>query len=93
MQYAKLIHRGEQFMVSEGSVRYEGECVWSWEDVPGAMPRPVYPIRIFVRSIRRIEASGAVRLDDTERLRIATLAKRLLEANEPGFEALLLEND
>lgn len=93
MQYAKLINRGEQFMVSEGSVRYEGECVWSWEERPGEMPRPVYPIRIFVRSIRRCETSGGVRLSVAEQLRIATLAKRLLEANEPGFEALLLEND
>jgi len=93
MQYAQLINRGEQFMVSEGPVRYEGECVWSWEERPDATPRPVYPIRIFVRSIHRIEASGAVRLETAEQLRIATLAKRLLEANEPGFEALLLEDD
>lgn len=93
MVRAKLINRGEQFVVIESAARYEGECVWSWEERSGEMPRPVYPIRIFVRSIQRCETSGAVRLSAAEQRRIAALAKRSLEDNEPGFEALLLEDD
>lgn len=93
MRHAQLIHRGEQFMVSEADTRFEGECVWSWEGTPGEMPRRVYPIRIIVRSIHRCEAHGAVRVDHAEQLRIASIAKRSLEENELGLEVLLLEQD
>ena len=76
MNRARLINRGEQFAVTEGSARFEGECVWSWEEAPGQGPRRIYPIRILVRSIHAVGAFRTRPLSSAERLRIANLAKQ-----------------
>jgi hypothetical protein len=91
MNEAQLINRGEQFFVTEGSTRFEGECVWSWEEAPGQCPRRAYPIRVFVQSIHKVGAARIRPLSAGERLRVAKLAKQLLEAREAGCEVLLLE--
>ena len=93
MNQAQLINRGEQFAVTEGSARFEGECVWSWEESPGQGPHRIYPIQILVRSIHRVGASRIRPLSSAERLRIVNLAKQLLEARETDCEVLLLENE
>jgi hypothetical protein len=93
MHLAQLINRGEQFSVTEWTTRYEGECVWSWEEAPGQSLRRVYPIRVFVRSIRKVGLSRVLPLSAAERLRIAKLAKQLLEARETECQVLLLEDE
>jgi hypothetical protein len=92
MNQAQLINRGEQFMVIEGSTRFEGECVWSWEEIPGQSPHRIYPIRIFVRSIHKVGMSCVLPLSSFEQIRIARLAKQLIKARD-GCEVLLLENE
>ena len=92
MNHAQFMNRGEQFFVVDESIRYEGECVWSREEVPGQSSRPVYPVRIFVRSIRRCGVAGFLPLPQSERLKIAQLAKQLLESREQGCSIQLLED-
>jgi hypothetical protein len=92
MAQAHLIHRGEQFEVVDGNARFEGECLWSWEEVPDASPRRVYPLSIVVQSIRRRGSNGSPGLAGAEQLRIAKLAKLALEARESGCEVLLMAN-
>jgi len=92
MNQAQLINRGEQFKVNEGAASFEGECVWSWDENPGQTPRRIYPLRIITRSIHRVGPAGMLAVPAAERLRVAALAKQLLEAREPGCEVLLLED-
>lgn len=84
MSKAALMNRGEQFVVIDGSTRYEGQCAWTWEDRPGQTPQRVYPIDIFAMSVRRTGLLRLIPLTRTKRVRIAQLAKRLLEAETPG---------
>lgn len=92
MAYAQLMNRGEQFYVVEGDARFEGECVWSRAEVPGEISTPVYPLRLFAKSIRRTGLSGLIPLPQERRLKLAHLAKQLLEAREPGSTIEVLEN-
>ena len=89
---AQFMNRGEQFFVIDDSTRYEGQCVWSWEEVPGGTSRPVYPVKIFVKSIWRGGLAGFFPLPQSKRLRIAQVAKRLLESKEQGCSVELLEH-
>ena len=84
MNKAALIDRGGQFVVIDGSMRYEGQCAWTWEDKPWHPPRRTYPIDIFAMSVRRTGLLRLIPLTRTKRVRIAQLAKRLLEADAPG---------
>ena len=93
MNYAQLINRGEQFTVTEESKRFEGECVWSWQEIEGEIPRRVYPIRIIVQSIRRGGISSRIPLPHSERLRIAKLAMQMLESAENGCKVELWEKE
>lgn len=93
MAYAQLMNRGEQFFVVDGGARFEGECVWSRGEVPGEISTPVYPLRLFSKSIRRTGLSGLVPLSTKRRLELAYLAKQLLEARESGSTVEVLEND
>lgn len=92
MVYAQLMNRGEQFFVVDGSSRFEGECVWSRREVPGEHSTPVYPLRLFVKSIRRAGLLGLMPLTTKRRLELAYLAKQLIEAREPGSTVEVLEN-
>ncbi|MET4578677.1 hypothetical protein ABIE13_003793 [Ottowia thiooxydans] len=40
MNKAQFMNRGEQFLVIHESTRYEGECVWSREEVPRLRTSP-----------------------------------------------------
>lgn len=90
MSHAQFMHRGEQFFVVDEASRYEGECVWSREEVPGGGSRPTYPVKIFVKSIRRSGLPGFLPLNHSECLRVAQLAKRLLESRGQGCAIELL---
>ena len=91
MKYAQLVNRGEQFAIIDGSKRYEGECVWSWEEVSVDIPRRVYPISIIVKSIRRCGLKSILPLSSAQRLSVANEAKLLLESQEPGCLFKLVE--
>lgn len=91
MGQAQFMNRGEQFFVIDGSTRYEGECVWSRESYPDGGARPAYPVRIFVKSIRRSGLIGLFPLPQAKRLQIAKLAKQFLEAREGDASIELLE--
>ncbi len=84
MSKAALIDHGEQFVVIDGSTGYEGRSTWAWEDRPGQTPRRAYPIDLFAMSVRRTGLLRLIPLTRTRRVRIAQLAKRLLEADTPG---------
>jgi len=92
MNQAQFMNRGEQFFVIQESTRYEGECVWSREEVPGESSRPAYPVKIFVKSIKRCGLAGFVPLPQSKRLGIAQLAKELLESREQGCSIEILED-
>jgi hypothetical protein len=92
MKQAQFMNRGEQFFVIDESTRYHGECVWSPVDVPGEGLRPAYPVRIFVKSIRRCGLAGLFPLSQSKRLSIAKLAKELLVSSEQGCSIELLED-
>ncbi len=92
MSQAHFMNRGEQFFVVDESTRYEGECVWSREEVPGEISRRVYPVRIFVKSIRRCGLAGFLPLSQSKRLKIAQLTKELLESREKDCSIELLED-
>ena len=92
MNQAQFMNRGEQFFVVYESLRYEGECVWSREDVPGESSRPTYPVKIFVKSSRRCGLVGFLPLPQSKRLEIAQMAKQLLESRERACSIELLED-
>ncbi|MEY4562872.1 MAG: hypothetical protein RLZZ618_2149 [Pseudomonadota bacterium] len=91
MTQAQLINRGEQFAVIEGSTRFEGECVWSWQQAEGETPRRVSPITIVVASIHKCGVFWTLPMTSGERLRVARLAKQLLEVRDPECTVLLDE--
>jgi hypothetical protein len=91
MSQAQFMNRGEQFFVIEGATRYEGECVWSRANESDGTSKPAYPVRIFVKSIRRCGLIGLVPLSQAKRLRIAQLAKQVLESKEGDGSIELLE--
>ncbi|QTN29500.1 hypothetical protein HZ993_06690 [Rhodoferax sp. AJA081-3] len=91
MSQAQFINRGEQFFVIEGTTRYEGDCVWSRVNESEVISKPAYPVRIFVKSIRRCGLIGLVPLSQAKRLRIARLAKQVLESKEGDGSIELLE--
>ena len=92
MPSAQLIHRGEQFQFVEGNRRYEGTCLWSWQDVPGGTPRSVSPVYIYARSIRRTGIAWFVPLAIGKRVAIARQAKSLLEARDPDLQFVVAED-
>lgn len=92
MNHAQFMNRGEQFFIIDEATRYEGECVWSWQEVPGEGSRPAYPVKILVKSIRRSGLAGFIPLPQSTRLRVAQLAKQLFESQEKGCSIELLEN-
>lgn len=89
---AQFINRGEQFFVIDASTRYVGECVWFRDRIAGSFSPPTYPVKIFVRSIRRAGLAGVLPLSQAKRLRIAHAAKQLLEAREQGCLVELVED-
>ena len=88
MIHAQLMNRGEQFFVIQESTRYEGECVWSREEVPGELSRSVYPIKIFVKSIRRKGMARFLPLPQSKKLEIAQSVKKLFEVDGCAVELL-----
>jgi hypothetical protein len=91
VKHATLTHRGESFEFLDEDDRFVGECVWAWEEEPGAIPRRVYPITLFVQSIRRLVAQRSVRVPAAQRAAIAREVKAMLEAREAGCSVLLEE--
>jgi len=92
MNHAQFMNRGEQFFVIQDSTRYEGECVWSREEVAGGGSKPAYPVKIFVTSIRRAGVTGSDQLPQPQRFEIAQLAKKLLESTGQGCSIELLDD-
>ncbi len=89
LKHATLTHRGESFEFVDDGVRFVGECVWAWEEVPGAIPRRVYPLTLFVQSIRQADADRLRRVPPERRSAIAREVKALLEAREESCRVVL----
>lgn len=89
---AQLIHRGEEFQFLDGSSRYEGTCLWSWEDVPGGPPRRIGPVFIYARSIRRTGLAGLVPLGTAKKISIAREAQVLLQTRDSNLDFVVVED-
>ena len=90
MKHARLTHRGESFeFVDDEGVRFVGECVWAWEDVPEQMPRRVYPITLLLQTIRQGDGERLRALKPGRRAEIAREVKTLLELRPDGCQVLL----
>lgn len=89
MKHARLTQRGESFEVVDEGLRFVGECVWAWEDVPGAMPRRVYPITLLLQTIRQVDGERLRPLKAGRRAEIAREVKALLELRPDGCQVLL----
>jgi len=82
---ARLLNRGEEFRITVDGTGYVGECVWSWEEVPGRdLPRPVYPVTIMVQSIDYEDPKAARPVPDEQKRVVAAAAARALKAGDPG---------
>ena len=92
MPTAQFIHRGEKFQFVDGSRRYEGTCLWSWEEVAGGVPQRVSPIYIYAHSIRRAGLARAVPLGTVKKVAVARHAQVLLEARDPGLNIVVVED-
>ncbi len=79
MQIAYLIHRGEEFEFVDGKRRYEGVCLWSWQEGQDELPKRISPIYIYAESIRRVGIWRFIPLSKARKLSIAYQSKILLK--------------
>lgn len=85
VEKARLLNRGEEFRVTVDGIGYVGECVWSWEQVPGRdLPRSTYPVRIMVQSIDYEDPKAERPVPDEQKRVVAAAAARALQAADPG---------
>ncbi len=92
MQSAQLIHRGEEFQFVDRGSRYEGTCLWSWEEVPGGTPRRTGPIYIYAHSIRRTGFAGLIPLGIAKKIAIARQTQVLLKTRDSGLDFVVVED-
>lgn len=97
---ARLLHRGESFEVILAGKKYQGACIWSWEDRPDPsspislanMPERVYPLIILARSINKTGIHSLFPIAKRRQLEIAKAAVALLQAREPTAAYQIVED-
>ncbi len=92
MPTAQLIHRGEEFQFVDCGRRYEGTCLWSWEEIPGQTPRRTGPIYIYANSIRRTGFARLIPIGTAKKLVIAREAQGLLQTGDSELVFLVVED-
>jgi hypothetical protein len=92
MPSAQLVHRGEEFQLIDGNERYEGACLWSWEDAAGGAPQRIAPIYIHARSIQRMGLKRLLPLSSDKKIAVAHQAQALLTARDPSLRFVVVED-
>jgi hypothetical protein len=92
MQIAYLIHRGEEFEFVDGKRRYEGVCLWSWQEVQNELPKRISPIYIYAESIRRVDIyTNLFTGSKARKLSIAYQSKILLNSPDSNLTFEVVE--